>query len=127
MSNPFKTNTTCDIYFDIGTPVLGPTNVPCTLVPAWEEGQAHGTRATPTLMYTHKLHLEPDVDIRDWYAGAMATSVPAANEPAVYIPNSATGTPFVISFVERVNKGQRADHKIAYLNRTLPTWPTNNL
>jgi hypothetical protein len=125
MSNPFKATSTCDILWDAGVnPNPDVTNVPCTLVADWEGGQAHGTRATPALMYTHILHLEPTVDIRDLYNGAMTT---AAKFPQVYIPNFATGTVYSVSFVERVNKGQRADHKIAYMYRATPPWPTNNV
>jgi hypothetical protein len=127
MSNPFRATSTCDIIWDWNASPAGDVKkVPCTLVSAWDDGQYHGTRNVPALMYTHMLHLEPDVDIRDLYTGAMAPD--AAKLPRVAIPQNAGGTLFNISFVERVNKGQRADHKIAYLNRsTAPPWPTSNV
>jgi hypothetical protein len=125
MSNPFRATNTCDIYWDISHPVPDVANVPCTLVPAWEDGQIHGVRNVPALMYTHILHLEPNVDIRDRYIGAMA--VDAVNTPCLFVP-SGGNTLYYISFVERVNRGQRADHKIAYIDRhPAPNWPNDDV
>jgi hypothetical protein len=125
MSNPFKTNLLADIYWNYqGVPTPDISAVPCTLVPCWEDGQAHGTRAVAGLMYTHMAHFEPTLDIRDRYVGAMG--IDAVNVPIIYAPTGG-GTIYDISFVERVNKGQRADHKIAYLNRRTPQWPTDNV
>jgi hypothetical protein len=44
----------------------------------------------------------------------------------VYLPDK-NGTAFRVMFVERVNRGLASDHKRVYLDRLLPTWPTNDL
>jgi hypothetical protein len=127
VSNPFAVTATCDIFWDPTHAVPDMSGVPCTLVAAWDDGQYHGTRNMPTLMYTHMMHLEPTIDIRDAYIGAMAA---AAKIPYLMIPNytDTVATKFNISFVTRVNIGQRADHKVAYLNRSpVPAWPTKYL
>jgi hypothetical protein len=103
MSNPFRATTTVDIYWTTGhdgTPDVA--NVPCTLVSAWEDGQAHGTRNVPAMMYTHVMHLDQNIDKRDIYIGAMQPD-PVLN-PYVRIPTGGRGTSYTVSFVERVNQ-----------------------
>jgi hypothetical protein len=125
MSNPFITNQTCDIYrFGGVAPVF--TAVPFTLVGTWGEGQKHGVRNVAALMYTHIAHFELTVDIRDGYTGAM---VQAATYDTIWTPDSVSADRcgYRVSFVCRVNHGQRADHLLAYLNRDLPNWPANDI
>jgi hypothetical protein len=74
-------------------------------------------------MYTHIMHLDLSVDIRDRYIGA--ATVDALKRPLVAILPD--GTVMDVSFVQRVNHGQLADHKVAFLNRALPGWPTDTL
>jgi hypothetical protein len=128
MSNPFPTNAICDIYWTAHGFPGDVSNVPFTLVAGWEEGQRAGTRNVPTLMYTHIGHFELNVDIRDNYLGAMV--VDPINQRTLNVIDPGSGvyaTAYAINFVERVNRGQRADHLVAYLSRGTPIWPTDFL
>jgi hypothetical protein len=68
------------------------------------------------------LLVDAAVDVRDGYAGAQGFN--ALDD--VYIPDQ-NGTKFRVVFVERVHRGLPTDHKCVYLDRQLPTWPTNDL
>jgi hypothetical protein len=125
MANPYRTNTTCDIYRTGRAPPAVPdaTAVPIAFHGDWEKGQSAGTRNVAALVYTHKAHMEITVDIRDAYTGAMAN----ITQDTIYIPDS-TGVAYKVVFVARVNRNTAYDHFNVYLSRTpAPTWPTNNL
>jgi hypothetical protein len=128
MSNPFPTNAICDIYWTAHGIPGDVTSVPFTLVAAWEEGQRAGTRNVPGLMYTHIGHFELTVDIRDNYIGGMTVDPVNARTLDVFDPQTGIyAAAYGINFVERVNRGQRADHLVAYLSRGTPIWPTDFL
>jgi hypothetical protein len=125
MANPYRTNTTCDIYRVGHAPPAAPdvAAVPIALHGDWEKGQAAGTRNVPALVYTHKAHMDITVDIRDCYKG-ISQSV---TQDTIYVPDK-NGTPYLVIFVARVNRGTPYDHFNVYLSRNLaPPWPTDNV
>lgn len=127
MSLPINPNTTCDIYHN-GTP--GPPGAPdiagvaCFLRPDFAGGHRHVAEAAnyPDYRWTHTLLVALTVDIRDDYT----TGLPGGTHDLIYIPDK-NGSAFKVRFVERVGRGTAADHKRVYLDRQLPTWPTNDL
>ena len=124
MSLPLQLlTTTCDIYR--GNPPPGgatpaATNVPCQLVPDY----AHGALvpANSARGWTHYLVLDTTVDLRDSFPGM---NIPWAfgNTDTVHIP-SGSSTAYAVVFVELSGKGGANEHKLAYLDRLLPNWPT---
>ena len=126
MTMPVAPNTTCDIYRNGNNPPAAPNvaAVACHLRPDWRAGQEHGDRATLPVgfCWTHVLLVDVSVDIRDAYAGALAFM----QQDSIYVPDK-NGTGFKVVFVERVFRGQTQDHKRVYLDRAVPTWPTNEL
>jgi hypothetical protein len=126
MSVPIQPNTTCDIYRNGTMPPAAPAvaGAACYLQPDWRAGQDQGDRAglPGTLAWTHVLLVDTTVDIRDSYTGALS----AATQDTVYIPDQ-NGTPFRVTFIERLHRNQAQDHKRVYLDRQGPTWPTNEL
>jgi hypothetical protein len=126
MALPLAANTTCDIYRTGNAPPAAPdvAGVACNLRADWRTGQDSGDRAglPGGLAWTHVMLLAASVDIRDAYAGGLTF----AEQDSVYIPDQ-NGTPFKVIFIERVNRGAASDHKRVYLDRQLPTWPTNEL
>jgi hypothetical protein len=125
MANPYRTNTTCDIYRTGNAPPAAPNvaAVPIAFHGDWEKGQSAGTRNIPALVYTHKAHMNIGVDIRDCYTGAMNNTI----QDTVYIPDM-NGTAYKVVFVARVNRNTPYDHYNVYLSRTpAPPWPTDNV
>ncbi len=125
MALPVSPNTTCDVYRNGNAPPAAPdvADVSGHLRPAFREGMSVNEydMATP-IAYTHVLLIDAAVDVRDAYVGQRGH----VQQDTVYIPDQ-DGTPFVVMFVERVNRGLASEHKRLYLDRGLPTWPTNEL
>jgi hypothetical protein len=124
MTLPIATNTTCDIYRYASGPPATPavSGVPLCLIPDWRRGQEAGDRGAAPLTWTHLMMIDAGVDIRDMYAG-QSTSV---TQDTVYIPDQ-NGTAFTVVFIELMQRGTPDEHKRVYLNRQLPTWPTDQL
>lgn len=126
MAIPFPPNATCDIYRFGVTPPAAPSvaGVACCLLPDWRAGQEQGDRSggLSALVWTHVLFVDPTVDIRDAYTGAMART----EQDTVYIPDK-NGTAFKVTFIERVRRNEAQDHKRVYLDRQTPAWPTNEV
>lgn len=124
MSLPIQTNATCDIYRNGNAPPAAPdvAAVAGLLVPDWRRGQEAGDRGSPWLSWTHVLLVGPTVDIRDLYTGTAGS----AAQDMVYIPDQ-NGTPFLVTFIELVQRGSPDVHKRVYLDRQTPTWPTDEL
>ena len=125
MSLPVAANTTCDIYHTGSFPPGGSpaaTGVPCFLKGDWRGGQEAGDRNSNACTWTHIMLVDVSVDIRDGYNGAEFFM----QQDAIWVPD-VNGTRFNVIFVERVLQGTAQEHKRVYLDRTAPTWPTNNL
>jgi hypothetical protein len=126
MAVPLASNTTCDIYRNGVMPPFSPPSVagvPCYLKPDWRGGQEAGDRpASGALTWTHIMLVDAGVDVRDSYVGQENQ----AAQDTVYIPDQ-NGTRFLVVFVERVQRGSGHEHKRVYLDRQLPSWPTNEL
>jgi hypothetical protein len=117
---PIAPNTTCDVYRTGNTPPAAPdiAGVNCHLMGAFAKGVEAGEGdAANTMRFTHIMYIERDTDVRDDYtAGVVMTG-----GDNVYVPDQ-NGTRFIVSFVNI-----RGDTRVVYLQRQLPTWPTNNL
>lgn len=126
MASPLSANTTCDIYRSGNAPPANPdvASVPCYLKPDFRAGQEAGERggAGNSLTWTHLMMIETSIDIRDAYIGVSNVLV----QDSVYIPDK-NGTQFFVTFIERMHRGLATEHKRVYLDRQLPTWPTNEL
>ena len=120
----FTPNNTCDIYRTGTSPPAAPAvaGVACWLDASYDRRSETGEGDTNNLRFTHLMIVDVSVDIRD----AMNNFVAGSTADTVYVPDK-NGTPFVVVFVERLGRGSPADRKRVYLNRRLPTWPTDNL
>ncbi len=94
----------------------------CYLTSDWRGAQEAGDRNTNYNTWTHVMLVDLGVDIRDSYIGNDSHST----QDAVYIPDG-NGTRFIVTFVERVQRGSPFEHKRVYLDRQTPPWPTNEL
>ena len=126
MSLPVAPNTTCDIYRAGVMPPMSPPSVaavPCFLKCDWRGGQEAGDRtSSDACAWTHIMLVDAGVDIRDGYIGNEAQAM----QDTIYIPDQ-HGTRFLVIFVERVQHGAPHEHKRVFLDRQLPSWPTNDL
>jgi hypothetical protein len=124
MSLPIPPNTTCDIYRNGRLPPAAPdvAAVPCYLTCDWRGGQEAGDRVDNQLTWTHVMLVDSSVDVRDAYAGASTFS----KLDTIYVPDK-TGTPFTVIFIELAQRGTPHEHKRVFLDRGVPTWPTNEL
>jgi hypothetical protein len=126
MGLPVPANTTCDIYRGGTGPPAAPAvaGVACYLSVDYERRMETGESMSTTLRYTHVMLVDVSVDIRDGMSNYSNTS---GNCDLVYVPDK-NGTKFQVNFVERHNRGNlQVDHKRVFLDRALPTWPTNNI
>lgn len=121
MSIPInQLTTTCDIYrpFGAGSPTT--TGVPCRLVPDLARGRAG---FAGMVAWTHYIDLEDDVDVRDACSRlGGADSIQFADGDEVRIPN-ASGSRYVVVWVEVINRGTARQFKRAYLLRDTAAWP----
>jgi hypothetical protein len=124
MALPTPSNTTCDIYRHGNAPPSPPdvAGVACYLRASFMRREETGEGDGADHRYSHEMLVDWAADIRD----GMASFVVTGNPDTVYVPNR-NGTPFVVRFVERKNRGLPSDHKRVYLDRGLPSWPTNYL
>src|SRR5207302_10314995 len=63
--------------------------------------------------WTHRLYVQDSEDVRDTWPSAPANKV--------YIPDK-TGTPFLVVFVEVLNRNTPQQYKRVFLKRMAPTW-----
>src|SRR5262245_38591044 len=121
MSIPLnQLTTTCDIYrpFGAGSPTT--TGVACRLVPDLSRGRAG---VAGMIAWTHYIDLDETVDIRDActrVGGADGVNYFDGDE--VRIPN-ASGSRYVVVWVEVINRGTARQFKRAYLVRDTAAWP----
>jgi hypothetical protein len=114
-------STTCDIYRPFGAGAPTTTGVACRLVPDIVVGR--GPAAGGFLVWSHYIDVNDTVDIRDGcsrIAGAMAVQYADGDE--VRIPN-ASGSRYVVVWVQLINRGTPAQFKRAYLFRDTAVWP----
>ncbi len=113
-------NTTCDIYRMGNSPPAAPdvAGVPIHLRPDFRAGMAAGAGDDNKITWTHTAVFDLGVDIRDRFDGA-PTFGGAGDE--IFIPDQ-NGTRFLVMFLEK-----RGQAKLAYLKRSWPGWPTNNI
>lgn len=125
MSLPVAANKLCQVYHNPNTPPNAPdvANVPCFLKPAWVAGQEHGDWAAFGLVWTHIMLVDSSVDLRDSYGGQEFLNTAG---DIITIPD-VNGTKFTVIFIELLHAGTPTEHKRVYLDRHLPTWPTNEL
>jgi hypothetical protein len=111
----FPPNTTCDIYRTGNAPPAAPdvAGVQCYL-----EERGRNIKPTAAFKYSHIMHVAKNVDIRDGYNATQLDSV--------YIPDK-TGTQYVVILATRTGLGTSVDHKVVYLDRQKPTWPSDNV
>ncbi len=116
----FATNTTIDIYQGMNIPPAAPdvAGVPVSLRPEYQPG-LEASEGAAAARWTHIIDVALGVDIRDAGGGGPGGS-------SVYVPDK-NGTKFNVVWVERVGRGSAGDHKRAYLLRTVPAWPTDEV
>jgi len=125
MALPMPANTTCDVYRPGNAPPAAPdaAGVRGHLSAAYPSALERGEGDADQTKFTHVLLVDLAADVRDGYG---AGGVTTANADSVYVPDK-NGTKFLVTFVERRQRGQAADHKRVYLMRHTPGWPTSNL
>jgi hypothetical protein len=109
--------TTCDIYRPFGAASPTTTGIACRLVPDLARGQSG------LLTWTHYLDLDDSVDVRDGCTrllGGDAVSFFDGDE--VRVPN-ASGSRYVVVWVEVLNRGTPRQFKRVYLLRDTAAWP----
>jgi hypothetical protein len=112
-------STTCEIYRPFGAVSATLTGVVCRLVPDLARGRA----GTGSLCWTHYLDLADTVDIRDGCTRTAGNNaVNFADGDEVRIPN-ASGSRYVVVWVEMLNRGTPRQFKRAYLLRDTAAWP----
>jgi hypothetical protein len=124
MALPVSANTTCDIYRAGRAPPAAPdvAGVKCFLSADYSRRMETGEGDPSSYHYTHTMLVDSGTDVRD----ALANFTQPGVGDSVYVPDQ-TGTPFVVRCVERCGRGTGMDLKKVYLDRRLPSWPTNNL
>lgn len=108
---------TCDIYrpATAGSPTT--TGVACRLVPSL------GRAPLGPLIWTDLLDVDESVDVRDGCTRAAGTdAITYADGDGIRIPN-ASGTRYVVVWVETINRGTTRAFKRAYLIRDTAVWP----
>ena len=110
-------STTCDVYrpFGVGAPTT--TGISCRLVPDLDNSSAG------LVAWTHYLDVDDTVDIRDGCTRAIGSNgITYADGDEIRIPN-ASGSRFVVVWVEMVNRGTAYQFKRVYLVRDTAVWP----
>src|SRR5262249_27584278 len=116
---PNQLPTTCDIYRPFGAAAPTATGVACRLMPDLARGRA----GAGSLAWTHYLDFDDSVDVRDGgtrLGGADSINYNDGDE--VRVPN-ASGSRYVVVWVEVVNRGTPRQFKRAYLLRDTASWP----
>ncbi len=116
---PNQLPTTCDIYRPFGAASPTATGVACRLVPDVARGRA----APGPLTWTHYLDLDDAADVRDGCTRLGGSdSLNFGDGDEVRIPN-ASGSRYVVVWVEVMNRGTPRQFKRAYLMRHAAAWP----
>jgi hypothetical protein len=128
-----RANGTIDIWrgVNISNPVPTGTpnvkDVPAFLYPELDKGKG---RYAGAIRYTHVVLVPKDIDVRDAY-NSNQNSVVVANADTVVVYDSEDAskkTPFIVVFVELVNRGTVNAYLRVYLDRFQPSgWPTDGL
>jgi hypothetical protein len=111
------TNTTCDIYRFGNSPPAAP-DVPGVVCYLEEHARNIKPLGAATPQYSHVLRVGASTDVRD--------TGNVDGQDRAYVPDR-NGTLFLVQWVARVARGTALDHKIVYLLRQNPTFPTNDL
>lgn len=115
-------NTTCDVYRAGSTPPALPDVAAVRILLTADFAafrMVPGDGMGREFRFTHLALFPAGTDVRDGFdSGASG----AATCDTVYVPDQ-NGTPFAVRFVVRMPDGTRK----AYLDRGLPTWPTNEV
>jgi hypothetical protein len=103
---------------------FGSFSVQGQLTADYERHEESGEGDDNVTRWTHILAVGWPNDIRDGYDGG----VQIGSQDTVYIPpNTLTGTPFTVRFVETKARGTGFTYLKVYLDRGTPPWPTSNL
>lgn len=111
--------TTCDIFRPFGAGAPTTTGVACRLVP----DLANGRGAGGGLVWSHYVDLDDTADVRDGCTRAAGVNaVTYGDGDELRIPN-ASGSRYVVVWVELLNRGTSRQIKRAYLLRDTGIWP----
>src|SRR5262245_40048756 len=113
------TTTTCDIYRPFGAGAPTTTGVACRLVADIVRGRV----GNPVLVWSHYMDVADTVDVRDGCIRLGAVdAIGYVDGDEVRIPN-ASGSRYVVVWVEMVHRGTAQQFKRAYLLRDTAVWP----
>lgn len=120
---PTPPNTTCDIYHFGNAPPAAPdvAGVSILLTADFERRMETGEGDGAGFRWTHVAWMPKGTDIRDGYALGST----GGNFDRVYVPDK-NGTAFVVRYVQKMGFKQMEMRKV-YLDRKLPTWPSNEV
>lgn len=122
-----RANTTCDVYRNANSPPAAPdvAAVPCLLTGDYDRylESGEGDSTSSGRHYTHVMLVAPDADVRD---GLVDLTWDPSGHDVVYVPDQ-NGTKFRVVRAEVVGRGTPSAVRRVYLDRYLPTWPTNEL
>jgi hypothetical protein len=128
-----RSNVLIDIWRGVNVSNPVPTgdpdvrDVPGLLYPEIDNGKGF---YAGVLRYTHVVLVPKDTDVRDAY-NSNQNAVTVANADTVVVYDSedkSKKTPFIVVFVELVNRGSVNAYLRVYLDRSQPsTWPTDGL
>jgi len=96
--------------------------VACFLQADYERRQEQGEGDNSLLRYTHVLLVDVDTDIRDDFKRLQRNG-----HHRLSVCSDQNGTWFRVVFVELQGRGLASRCKKVYLDRYLPSWPTNDL
>jgi len=102
--------TTCDIYRPFGAAAPLTVGIPCRETGDWPRGQS-----SVGIRWTHRMDIDPSVDIRDG-ATRSANALVWADGDEVRIPSGGS-TRFVVAWVEEIDTGTPEEHLRVYLLR----------
>jgi hypothetical protein len=123
-------NTTADIYRSSNSPPANPDVAGVRILLNGDFATAHAAAVTTStlLRWTHVALCDPTVDVRDGYQiGATPGAEAVSSQADKFFVPSQNGVQYNVLFVERISRGTAGDCKRVYLQRTTPTWPTNNV
>jgi hypothetical protein len=120
---PLSANTTCDIYRQGRSPPSAPdvAGVSIQLSGDFRRREETGEGDGVGFKFTHIALIPKGTDVRDmWDVGG------PTNPDTIYVPDK-NGTGFTVRFIERAGIGTASEMRRVYLDRKVPTWPTNEL
>jgi hypothetical protein len=118
-------NTTFDFYLAPNVPWTNAiiTSQPCHLDSEFEMATQHSHGSNPSFRWTHVMCIQENQQVQDTWPDNPANYVtcPAANAA------DQQPTPFLVVFVETVNRNTPQEYKRVFLQRQTPIWPSNDL